>query len=140
MRIFDSFNISASALTAERLKLDIIANNLANINTTRTPGGGPYRAKEAVFRERLREAVEGQKFRGYGVRVAGIIEDKSPGRLVYDPDHPDADGRGFVTYPNINVVKEMTSMIAATRSYEANVTVLEAAKDMAMRALQIGRE
>lgn len=142
MALFDAFSISASALTAERLRLEVIAGNVANANTTRTPGGGPYKRRGVVFAERLRllQEEEGrQRLRGAGVRVAAITEDGGPPRLVHDPAHPDAGPDGFVAYPNINLVNEMTDMLAATRAYEANATVLEAAKGMALKALEIGR-
>lgn len=143
MHIFDSLLISASGLTAERLRLDLVANNLANISTTRTGPGEvpkPYKRKIAVFKEILKEAAVGQQsFRGRGVQVTQILEDRSPAKLVYEPEHPDADSRGYVHYPNVNVVREMTDMLTATRAYEANVTVLNAAKNMALKALQIGR-
>ncbi|AOQ23426.1 Flagellar basal-body rod protein FlgC [Moorella thermoacetica] len=145
MELLPALAISASGLTAERLRLDIIANNLANINTTRTPRGGPYRREVPVFAERLQEAM-GQlpgrlssRAPGAGVEVAAIVEDNSPPRLVYDPSHPDADANGYVHLPNINIVNEMVDMITASRAYEANVTVLNAAKTMTLKALEIGR-
>lgn len=140
MRLLSSMAISASGLTAERLRMDLIASNLANINTTRTPEGGPYRRKVAVFAEKLDQAIQGSKnFRGKGVQVAAIAEDQSPPKLVYDPSHPDANEQGYVEMPNINIVTEMVDLITATRSYEANVTALNAAKSMALKALEIGR-
>ncbi|APC07889.1 flagellar basal body rod protein FlgC [Neomoorella thermoacetica] len=145
MELLPALAISASGLTAERLRLDIIANNLANINTTRTPRGGPYRREVPVFAERLQEAMgqlPGQpssRAPGAGVEVAAIVEDNSPPRLVYDPSHPDADANGYVHLPNINIVNEMVDMITASRAYEANVTVLNAAKAMTLKALEIGR-
>lgn len=141
MELLPGLAISASALTAERLRLDIIANNLANINTTRTPRGGPYRRQVPVFAEKLQEALKpgGAQFKGAGVEVAAIVEDNTPPRRVYDPSHPDADPDGYVALPNINVVNEMVDMITATRAYEANVTVLNAAKAMTLKALEIGR-
>ena len=140
MELLPALAISASGLTAERLRLDLIAGNLANVNTTRTADGGPYRRQVPVFAERLRQAL-GQQSRssGRGVEVAAIVADNSPPRLIYDPSHPDADDDGYVALPNINVVMEMVDMITATRAYEANVTVLNAAKAMTMKALEIGR-
>ncbi|WP_258359729.1 flagellar basal body rod protein FlgC [Moorella sulfitireducens (nom. illeg.)] len=141
MELLPALAISASGLTAERLRLDLIANNLANINTTRTPRGGPYRRQVPVFAEKLREAM-GQTpglAPGRGVEVAAIVEDSTPPRLVYDPSHPDAGADGYVALPNINIVNEMVDLITATRAYEANVTVLNAAKAMTMKALEIGR-
>lgn len=137
MRLFDAFGISGSGLTAQRLRLDLIANNLANIHTTRTPAGGPYRRQVPVFTQRL-EAVQGD-FKGAGVAVTAILEDETPPRLVLDPGHPDADAEGYVHYPAINVANEMVDLITATRSYEANATVFEAAKEIARKALEIGR-
>lgn len=140
MRIINSMAISASGLTAERLRMDLIASNVANINTTRTPEGGPYRRKVAVFAEQLEQAIKDkEKFPGKGVQVAAIAEDQSPPKLVYNPSHPDANEQGYVEMPNINIVTEMVDLITASRSYEANVTVLNAAKSMALKALEIGR-
>lgn len=135
MRIFQAMQISASGLTAERFRLDLIANNVANVHTTRTEQGGPYRRKTAVFAERLDEARRG----GGGVRVAAVSADRSEPRLVFEPEHPDADAAGYVAYPNINIVQEMVDMITATRAYEANVTALNASKSMFLKALEIGR-
>lgn len=145
MELLPAMAISASGLTAERLRLDIIANNLANINTTRTPRGGPYRREVPVFAEKLQAAMGQISGRpsslapGAGVEVEAILEDNSPPRLVYDPSHPDADADGYVHLPNINIVNEMIDLITASRAYEANVTVLNAAKAMTLKALEIGR-
>ena len=143
---FSSFAISGSGLTAERLRLDIIANNIANMNSTGRMGdpyNQPYRRKIPLFAQVLQKetpAGRGQSgYRGAGVRVTTILEDSNPPRLVYDPSHPHADERGYVSYPNINVVNEMMNMITASRAYEANVTALNAAKDIALKALEIGR-
>lgn len=146
------FDISASGLTAERLRLDTIANNLANVETTRTPGGGPYRRQEVVFAPRtpgflqILSLFNGGGISGgpvtpdqLGVRVVGIVEDNSPPRLTYDPSHPDANQEGYVAYPNVNVIKEMVDMISATRAYEANVTAMNETKLMFQRAMEIGR-
>ncbi|MBS3947252.1 MAG: flagellar basal body rod protein FlgC [Dethiobacter sp.] len=135
MRIFQAMKISASGLTAERFRLDLIASNVANVNTTRTEQGGPYRRKTAVFAERLDEASRA----GGGVRVAAVSVDRSEPRLVFEPEHPDADAAGYVAYPNINIVQEMVDMITATRAYEANVTAFNASKSMFLKALEIGR-
>lgn len=137
MELLPGWAASASALTAEQLRLDIIAGNLANVHTTRAAGGGPYRRRVVVFAEKLAEARRG--FRGRGVEVRAVLTDNSPPQLVYDPSHPDADERGYVAYPNVNVVNEMVDLLTATRAYEANVTVLNAAKSMALKALEIGR-
>lgn len=141
MRLINSLGISASGLTAERLRMDLISGNIANINTTRTAEGGPYRRRVAVFAEQLEQALRrGSSIpQGKGVQVVGIMEDSSPPKLVYDPSHPDADEEGYVHLPNINIVNEMVDMITATRSYEANVTALNAGKSMALKALEIGR-
>lgn len=146
MGVFSSFAISASGLTAERLRLDLISNNIANMNTTgrpNDPANPPYSRKVPVFSQML-EQIEGTdtlrpRFRGAGVRVARVLEDDKSPRLVHDPSHPHADEKGYVAYPNINVVNEMVNMITATRAYEANVTALNAAKDIALKALEIGR-
>ena len=140
MRLFNSFAISASGLTAERLRMDLISSNIANINTTRTAEGGPYKRKVAVFAEKLEQEIKkNSKATGKGVEVVGIYEDQSPDKLVYDPTHPDADEQGYVHMPNINIVTEMVDLITASRSYEANITALNAAKTMALKALEIGR-
>lgn len=146
MGIFSSFRISATGLAAERLRMDVIANNIANANTTRTEEGGPYRRRQVVFQAVSQAVRAGQKTSsrglgapGRGVAVAAIVEDLSPPRLAYDPGHPDADARGYVAMPNVDAVREMVDMISAARAYEANASALDAAKTMAMRALDIGR-
>jgi len=148
MGLFNSFNISASALTAQRLRMDVIAQNIANVNTTRTENGTPYRRKTVVFQEKeadipfsrhLSEQSRQRYLAGGGVRVTAIVEDTSPFREVYDPSHPDADENGIVRMPNVEIVTEMVNMISATRAYEANVTALNASKSMASKALEIGR-
>ncbi|MCL6559016.1 MAG: flagellar basal body rod protein FlgC [Firmicutes bacterium] len=146
MGMFDSFSISGSGLTAERLRLDLIANNIANMSTAgrpNDPANPPYRRKKVVFSEILRQAGGANPgippVEGGGVRVSRIVDDEAPPRLVHEPDHPLADERGYVAYPNINVVNEIVNMMTAARSYEANVTALNAAKDIALKALEIGR-
>ncbi len=152
MSIFGALRTSASGLTAQRLRMDLISNNIANAETTRTPEGGPYRRQEVIFTPKVTGrlplmnllrggAAQIASANGLieGVRPLKIIEDQSPVRQVYDPGHPDANADGVVEYPNVNVVTEMTNMLSATRAYEANVTVLNAAKQMAQRALDIGR-
>jgi len=144
---FDSMQISASGLTAQRLRLDVITSNLANINTTRTAEGGPYRREQAVFSPigntySFRDVVlglVGSPSPTLGVRVNEIQQDNSEGRLVFDPEHPDADANGYVHYPNINPVTEMTDMIDAQHGYEANITAMNATKAMAMKAIDIAR-
>lgn len=131
--------ISGSGLTAERLRMDLIASNIANIETTRSADGGPYRRRVAVFREKLEEVASYGGVRGAGVEVAAILRDNSPPRVVYSPDHPDANEDGYVYLPDIDIVNEMVDLITATRAYEANVTVINASKSMAVKALDIGR-
>ena len=146
MNLFRSMDISASGLTAERLRMDIIAQNIANVNTTRTVQGGPYRRKLVVLKEiqpdsfeSILDKVKG-KYSGKGVEVVQISEDdQTPLREVYDPGHPDADQNGYVEYPNVNIVSEMVDMISATRAYEANVTAFNASKAMFQKSLEIGR-
>jgi flagellar basal-body rod protein FlgC len=152
MSIFAALRTSASGLTAQRLRMDLISNNIANAETTRTPEGGAYRRQEVLFAPKVEGKVpffnllRGDVARGLvpgletqGIQPTSIVDDKAPMRMVFDPSHPDANPDGYVEYPNVNVVTEMTDMLSATRSYEANVTVLNAAKQMAQRALELGR-
>ncbi|QAT41989.1 flagellar basal body rod protein FlgC [Aminipila luticellarii] len=156
MSFLNSMNISASALTAQRQRLDIISENVANIDTTRTEAGGPYRRKMVVFEDKagdvsfkdsLNQAIlekdeDGKMIRrdySPGVRVSGIIEDQSDFKTEYNPEHPDADANGYVRLPNVNMLEETIDSMAATRSYQANVTVLNAVKMMAQKALEIGK-
>lgn len=146
MALFESFGISATGMTANRFWADVIANNVANINSTGTPGDPakqPYRRQVPVFGEILRQQAGTPKSAsspGLGVRVTRLARDGGEPRLVYDPGHPDANPEtGYVAYPNINILNEMVNLIAATRAYEANVTVLEAAKGMFLSALEMGR-
>lgn len=139
MGLFDSFAISASGLTAERLRLDIAASNLANVNTTRTAAGGPYKRKSVIFSEYLPDFREGGRQEGKGVKVDAIVEDARPPRMVYEPSHPDAGEDGYVAYPDYDILNEVVDMTTAARAYEANATVLDAAKGMAQKALEIGR-
>jgi flagellar basal-body rod protein FlgC len=132
----DPMEISASALTAERTRMNLISSNLANANSTRTAEGGPYKRKDAVFATVLDKA---EKEMNAGVEVVDIIEDRSSPRLQYDPGHPDANQQGYVAYPNVNVVEEMADMIAATRAYEANLTAMKAGMSMQMKALEISK-
>lgn len=129
MGMFDVINNSTSGLTAQRLRMDIISQNIANVNTTRTPEGGPYIRQMPV----LASSTSG------GVQVQNIVSDPRPFKVIYDPSHPDADENGYVLMPNVDVVEEMVDMVSATRSYEANVTVIDAAKNMAMRSIDIAR-
>ena len=147
MSFFKSINVSATGLTAERLRMDIISKNIANAETTRTSAGTPYRRQLVVFKEQtsggsfesvLNEA-RGLQEGGNGVEVDKVIEDQSPFKRVYDPGHPDADEEGYLLMPNVDVVSEMVNLISASRGYEANVTALNASKSMASKALEIGR-
>lgn len=144
MRDFmEIFDVSVSAMRAHRWRLDIISSNLANAETTRTPEGGPYRRKDVVFQTYLplspREVPSPRDAVLQGVRVAAVIEDPRPFRVVYNPSHPDADDRGYVTLPNVDPLEEMINLIAAARSYEANLEVFNATKAMLLKALEIGR-
>ena len=149
MAFLGCFNISASGMSAQRMRMDIAAENIANIDTTRTAEGGPYRRKKVVlesygnssFDEALRKAAAGGGIASSnaGVRVAGIVEDDRDFKRVYDPSHPDADGQGYVNMPNVDLLKETVDSMSATRSYEANVTALNAMKLMAQKALEIGK-
>jgi len=140
------FRVASSGMTAQRLRMNTISSNIANINTTRSPEGGPYRRKDIVF-ESMPETrnfgeilgVNSPKADIQRVQVTDIVSDRKAPLLKYEPDHPDANEEGYVAYPNINMMEEMTNMIQATRSYEANVSALQAAKDMAMSSLEIGR-
>ncbi len=135
MRLFDSLEIAGSSLTAHRLWMDLISQNLANVNTTRTPEGGPYKRRVPVFAERL----QGMNNDFKGVGVERIEADDLPPRMVYQPEHPDADAQGYVAYPNVNVVREMTDMMVATRAYEANLMVVESAKEIWGSAIDVLR-
>ncbi len=149
MSMFLGIDTAASGLTAERLRMDVISNNIANANTTRTENGGAYHRRYVVFspRERqplsfeqtLRQAVGIRQSTGEGVRAVAIAEDPEQGPLVYDPGHPDANADGYVEKPNVNIVTEMVDMITAHRAYEANTTTINAAKSMVTKALEIGR-
>lgn len=151
MGMFASFNIASSGLTAQRLRMDVISNNIANATTTRTPEGGAYRRKRAIFaplniRPNYKSPMVPDRIEhglGRGVRVVKIEEDGSPLRLVYDPHHPDAikigPKRGYVEMPNVNVVMEMTDLISASRSYEANIMLINSERSMFNKALELGR-
>lgn len=146
--MFSAFDTSASGLTAQRLRMDTISDNIANVNTTRTSDGEPYRRKVPVFEEKsggrfsrlMNEELrsKGDNDQGRGVVVRGIVEDDSPLERAYRPEHPDADEDGYVSLPNIDVTSEMANMIEASRAYEANITALDTHKNMAQRAIQIG--
>ena len=146
MGMFTAFDINATGMTAERYRMDIIAQNVANANTTRTQDGTPYRRKVVVFEEKnsgpthfhaiLQKANE--RYTGSGVKVTGVYEDTwTEGNLVYDPSHPDADENGYVMYPNVSIITEMTNLIDASRAYQANETALEASKSIATTGLNL---
>ncbi len=137
MSIFNVIDTSASGMTAQQLRVDIISNNISNANTTRTPQGGPYRREEPIFAERFKQTADGVE--ADGVQVVKIAQDKTPFKEVYDPSNPDAGPDGYVKMPNVNVLRQMVDMIDAQRNYEANATVIDNAKAMASSALQIGR-
>ena len=142
MDFFSSMDISASALSAERTRMNLISSNLANVNSTRTAEGGPYRRRDAVFTATPPPGSFGAALGQASARrveVSQINEDQNPPRMQYEPNHPDADPAGYVAYPNVNVVEEMADMISASRSYEANVTAAQAAKAMALKTLDLGR-
>lgn len=151
MGLFDSFDVSATGMTAQRTQLDLVSQNIANVNTTRTSEGGPYARRMATFTtdDEAKFVVpvsdddfgDGTVALPGGVKVAGVVKDMSTNFTeVYDPTHPDADPKtGKVKMPNINIVQEMTRMMFASRAFEANVTSINAAKSMAMKALEIGR-
>ena len=147
MSMFGGMEISASALTAERLRMDVVAENLANAQTTRGADGQPYRRKEVVLQERaasfgasLSAAMKkAPPAHAGGVEVAGIAEDQTPLKRIYDPGHPDADAEGYVSMPNVDTVTEMVDLIGAQRAYEANVTAMQAAKQMFSRTLELLR-
>jgi len=150
MSFWNTLRISSSALYAQRLRLDVISNNVANAETTRTTAGGPYQRQDVVFTTQnnlpfihnllmANRDLDNDPANLQGVKVSKIITDETEGPKVYDPTHPDADEEGYVTYPNVNLVVEMTNMLSATRSYEANLSVVDAARTMAQRALEIGR-
>lgn len=149
MSMFSGFNINASGMTAQRYRMDIISENVANANTTRTADGTPYRRKVVYFEEKggqtafsrvLGEAAYSHGYSGQGVKVRGVLKDyDTEMNMVYDPSHPDADENGYVTYPNVNIITEMTNMIDASRAYEANATAFNASKSMAQQGLQLGQ-
>ena len=148
MSMFLGIDAAASGLTAERLRMDVISNNIANANTTRTAQGGAYHRRFVVFEPRevsggafssFLQKAENKLQAGDGVRAVGIESDPSQGPLVYDPGHPDANAQGYVERPNVNIVAEMVDMITASRAYEANTTTVNAAKAMVTKALDMGK-
>lgn len=145
MAFLSALDISGSALTAQQYRMDIISQNLANAETTRTAEGGPYKRKLVVFEERNSQSFRDVLTRrmkvspGAGVRVKAVVEDETPTTPVYDPTHPDADENGYVQMPNVNRTEEMLDLMAASSAYDANITALNAIKSMAQTALRIGR-
>ena len=151
MGLFSSINISGTGLSAQRLRMDVISNNIANVNTTRTTDGNVFRRSRVILRPKNDERVYRSPFLperlksgpGDGVKVIEIKEDTATPRLVYDPDHPDAiksgPKKGYVEYPNVNIVTEMVDMISATRAYEANIASIQNSKSMFAKALEIGK-
>jgi len=144
--VIKSMQISASGMAVQRLRMDIIAQNIANINTTRTANGGPYRRRLVTVQENIDSKPFSQflsersnAFTDQGIKATGIVEDPTPLKTIYDPGHPDADEQGYVQMPNVDNLKEMVDMISATRSFEANVTAFNAAKSMAIKGLEIGK-
>ena len=145
MNFFKALQASGSGLSAQRMRMNLISSNLANINTTRTAQGGPYQRKEIVFAahpvgQSFQDVLNGTLKEGVTeVKVAGVIGENRKPLEKYDPQHPDADEKGYVKMPNINLMEEMVNMISATRSYEANVTAIKASKNMVLKALEIGK-
>ncbi|MCM1189509.1 MAG: flagellar basal body rod protein FlgC [bacterium] len=149
MSMFSSFNINASGLTAQRYRMDVISENVANASTSRTADGTPYRRKVVTFEEKggqtsfsrvLGQAAYSHGYTGQGVKVRGVFEDyETEMNMVYDPSHPDADDNGYVTYPNVNIITEITNLIDASRAYEANATAFNASKSMALQGLELGQ-
>lgn len=150
MQVFNGMNISASALTAQRFRMDVISSNMANAESTRAQfvdgEWQPYRRKmveftpsNPSFQQIFNKAIRDKSTVGQGVRVRTVVEDQTPFKMIYNPEHPDANADGFVAMPNVDPLKEMVDLISATRSYEANITALNATKGMLMKALEIGK-
>lgn len=146
MAIMRALDISASGMSLQRLRMDVISQNIANEGTTRTDKGTPYRRRLVVVQEQKKHNTFSQylgeaqvQFNGYGVKAINVAEDQSPYKLVYDPTHPDADEEGYVEYPNVDLLVEMSDLISASRAYESNIDTLNAQKDMISKALEIGK-
>ena len=143
MNIFSALRISSSGLSAQRMQMDTIADNIANAETTKTSNGGPYRRKIVSFEENLNKALDSSSYKYTdklnGVKVSKISEDPSALKKVYNPSHPDADSEGYVMMPNVNILNEMVDLISASRAFEANVTAMSSEKQMALKALEIGK-
>ncbi|PLX69232.1 MAG: flagellar basal body rod protein FlgC [Denitrovibrio sp.] len=133
MSFFDILGVASTGMSAQRIRLSSISANLANTHTTRTDSGGPYQRQDVVFKQIMDGELKG------GVKVTEVIKDEKPPILKYEPGHPDADEAGYVAYPNINPIEEMVNMLETTKSYEANTTVLSTAKQLAMKALELGK-
>jgi len=129
--LFLPLKVSATGLEAQKIRLNVIASNLSNINSTRTPEGGPYRRKDVIFISYMYDQIS------HGVDVYKIVEDQRPFRIVFEPGHPDADKDGYVRYPNVNPMEEMINMISASRAYEANLTMINSYKEMFLRTLDL---
>jgi flagellar basal-body rod protein FlgC len=129
--MFMTLKVSATALEAQKIRMNVIASNIANVNSTRTPEGGPYRKKDVVFESYMFDESS------VGVNIPKIVEDERPFKMVYDPSHPDANKDGYVSYPNINTIEETVNLISATRAYEANLTLINSYKEMFMKTLDI---
>ncbi len=145
MSIFDILDVGSSGLAAQRMRQEIISSNIANASTTRTPDGGPYVRKDVVFEtanvtSKFGEVLSALTDNGLrGVQVSEILQDNQPPQRRFQPNHPDADADGYVRYPNVNIIAEMVNMVEATRSYEANLTIMNASKSMALRAIELGK-
>ena len=137
MSLFKIFDISGSAVSSQSQRLNAVASNLANVDTVAGPDGKAYKAREVTFQTVLMNTGDGSP--GQGVRVSGVTEDQSPGRKVHDPANPSADADGYVTYSNVNAVDEMVNMISASRSYQNNIEVMNTAKNLLMKTLQMGQ-
>lgn len=143
--IFNAMNVAASGMTAQRTRMDIISQNIANVNTTRDENGETYKRQTVVFQENSNASFDHilsnklDRYHAKGVKIASIVEDTTEGPIVYDPNHPDADENGYVQLPNVNTVTEMTNLIDASRSYEANATVFNASKAIASKGLELFR-
>lgn len=129
--MFMPLKVSATALEAQKIRMNVIASNIANVNSTRTPEGGPYRKKDVIFESYMFDESS------VGVNIPKIVEDERPFRMVYDPSHPDANKDGYISYPNINTIEETVNLISATRAYEANLTLINSYKEMFMKTLDI---
>ena len=141
MSMFQVFNISGSAVSAQSQRLNVVASNLANVDTVAGPDGSAYKARQVVFAAQMLGARGGGPAEpgAVGVRVTDVVEDQRPGRRVHEPHHPQADAQGYVTYSNVNSVEEMVNMISASRSYQNNVEVMNTAKSLLQKTLQLGQ-